>query len=219
MKRFFLLILLSIFFLGIAKGQNANRDGFFVELGIGCFVGNTPRTSISVADNVMNFKCLNGSAANFGFGGRLRIKSHWAYEFKLDTHIPFKNTIDNFVFRLLPMGVRYTSSEIWRNNSLYFHINLGGALSANSGIINGGNLEGFIDYDNVLYPDMQEEKIKGFEEKGKGIAYSVGVGANITTHFYMEGCFNAQVLFDCYSKNGNGMINYGVPTFILGYRF
>lgn len=214
-------MLMSILTIGIVKAQNANRSGFFMELGIGGFVGNTPRTSFSIEDNVMKYKCLNGTAADFGLGGRMRIKSHWAYEFKVDTQIPFKNMVDNLVIRLLPVGFRYTSSEILRNYSLYFHFNFGGVMSANNGIIVGGsygNLEGDKEYP-YLSNDVPEKKIRGFKKLGYGIGYSVGIGANITQHFYMEGSFNAQVLFDCYSRNGKGIMNYGIPTFILGYRF
>lgn len=75
-------------------------------------------------------------------------------------------------------------------------------------------------HDNIIYPNTEELKIryKDYEE-GFGVAYSLGIGANITTHFYAEACLNAQAMFDVFGKNGLGMANYGVIAFLLGYRF
>lgn len=212
MKKEILVLVMAILSIGIATAQNANHTGFFLEAGIGGLVGNTPRTNIiSVTDNVMYYKCLSGAAADFGLGRRTRMSNHWAYEFKVEATIPMSNTINTLVGRCL-FGFRYTSPEIWRNYSLYTHFDLGGAIVANRGIIMG--------HDNIIYPNTEELKIryKDYEE-GFGVAYSLGIGANITTHFYAEACLNAQAMFDVFGKNGLGMANYGVIAFLLGYRF
>ena len=78
MKRYVLLILVAILTSGISTAQHANRSGFFLEAGIGGLVGNTPRNSFSITDNVMYYKCLSGAAADFGLGARARMNNHWA---------------------------------------------------------------------------------------------------------------------------------------------
>lgn len=211
MKKVFLVLVMAILTSGIATAQNANRTGFFLEVGIGGLVGNTPRNSFSVTDNVMYYKCLSGAAADFGLGARLRMNNHWAYEFKAEATIPLVNPIHALVGRCLPLGFRYTSPEIWRNYSLYTHFNLGGAIVVNRGMMWGGG--------NILYPNTEDFNIKYNGEEGYGIAYSLGIGANITTHFYAEACLNAQAMFDVFGKEGIGMANYGMIAFLFGYRF
>lgn len=232
MKRFFLLTLLAIFMSGIASAQNANRNGFFLELGLGGLVGDTPRSSFSITENVLSYKCLAGAAGDFGLGGRFRMGNHWAYEFKIEAQIPFANPINALVGRVLPIGFRYTSLELWRNYSLYAHFNLGGAITVISGVVGRHNLvfnadneddlmkENFVNDAQIIFSNMPETYIKGYRgNEGYGISYSGGIGFNITTHLYLEGCMSAQALFSCYGKNGKGVINYGMVSCIIGYRF
>ncbi|MBD5358235.1 MAG: hypothetical protein HDR88_14795 [Bacteroides sp.] len=215
MKKFLIFILLWVTAIGSGMAQNANRSGFFLEAGIGGLVGDNVRTSISTTDNVMSYKCLSGMAGDFGLGYRLRFKRHWAYEVKAEGTIPFQDPIHALIGRFLPIGFRYTSGELWRNYSLYTHFNLGGAISVNGGKIGHDNLS-----NETLYPNMSDNKIKGYRYKeGYGAAYSLGVGINITTHFYAEACWDGQVLFDCYGKNGRGTLNGGMVAFVIGYRF
>lgn len=210
MKKILLFVLVAIISTGIATAQNANRHGFFLELGIGGLVGNTPRSSILITDNVVKYKCLTGAAADFGFGGRFRIGSHWAYEVKAEALIPFENPIYSFVGRALPVGFRYTSNEIWRNYSLYAHANLGGAIIVNRGI--------YREWGITFFPNTEEIKLKT-DGAGYGIAYSAGLGVNLTTHLYAEACYNGQAMFNCFGKNGMGMNNFGIIAFLVGYRF
>lgn len=227
-------MLLSILTSGIATAQNANRSGFFMELGIGGMVGDTPLSSISITDNVVYYKCLTGAAADFGLGGRFRFADHWAYEIKAEAQIPLDNPVNALVGRALPIGFRYISGELWRNYSIYAHINLGGAVSVNRGIIGRGNIDfnssdnkNIIDYikdhgweDGVLTPDLPTSDLKGYVGlEGYGVAYSLGIGVNITTHLYLEGCLNAQSIIGGYGKDGKGMLNYGNASCVIGYRF
>lgn len=200
---------------GITFAQNANRSGFLLELGVGGIVGSTPRTVIFIKDNQMSYNCLSGGAVNFGLGYRIRIVNNWAYEAKVEAQIPFGNPIQSLVGRALPIGFRYTTNEIWRNYSLFAHANIGGAL-----VINNGILDGYY-YDDKVTSTEQEIKINRREggKDGFGVAYSVGVGINLTNHFYIEGCFDGQAMFNCYGKNGKGYLNYGIFAFALGYRF
>lgn len=211
-----MLVLLAILTFGIGVAQNANRHGFFLEFGAGGLVGSTPRTSIFVEDNVVYYKCLSGAAIDLGFGGRFRISNNWAYEVKAEALMPLRGFINDEVFKFYPVGFRYTTSELWRNYSLFFHFNLGCALAPNRGLASGLTLGN----GHPLYPNTSEIKLKGYDgECGIGTAYSFGIGANITTHFYVEGCFNAQTIFNSYGKNGYGVLTYGVPAIVFGYRF
>ena len=213
MKKIFLFLVMAILSSGIAMAQNANRHGFFLELGIGGLVGDTPRSSISVTDNTVKYKCLSGGATDFGLGGRVRLGNHWAYEIKAEAQIPFANPIHSLVGRGLPIGFRYTSIEVWRNYSLYAHANVGGAIIVNRGMFYGNY--------NSIFPNTGELKLKrnGHGEEGYGISYSAGVGLNITTHIYAEACYNGQAMFDSFGKNGIGMNNFGIIAILFGYRF
>ena len=214
MKRFFVLTLLAVLISGIATAQNANRSGFFLEAGVGGLIGNTPRSSISTSNNVMYYKCLSGTAVDFGFGGRFRIGNHWAYELKIDIQSPLSSPYNNIIGRFLPVSFRYTSPEIYRNYSLYAHMNLGASIVANRGIIE------YESFDTTLFPNTPSEEIKGLKGNvGLGPAYSLGIGVNITTHVYLEAFCNGQAIIGAYGKNGNEFINYGLVGVLVGYRF
>lgn len=220
MKKLVLLIIVGILNCGITTAQNANRSGFFMELGIGGLVGNTPRTSISVVDNIVFSKCLSGSVVDFGLGARIRMSNHWSYEVKAESQIPLNNPVNALVGRFLPIGFRYTSSELWRNYSWYAHFDLGGAITVNRGVIGLGNIN--LD-DTVIGPSSTEADymdIKGYVGlEGYGTAYSLGIGVNLTTHLYIEGAFGGQMIFKGFGKNGLGLLNYGTVSGIVGYRF
>lgn len=173
-------------------------------------VGNTPRSSILINNNVVTYKCLSGVAADFGFGGRFRFNKHWAYEVKGEAQIPFANPIYSMSVRVLPVGFRYTSNEVWRNYSLYAHANLGGVIIVNRGV--------YERYGDTLFPKNEEIKLNS-QSSGYGIGYSVGIGVNLTTHLYAEACYNGQAFFNVFGKTGMGTNNFGIIAFLVGYRF
>lgn len=210
MKRFFLLMLLTILLSGIASAQNANRNGFFLEAGIGGLIGNTPRMSIEIVDNIVYNKCVYGTAADLALGGRFRIGNHWAYEVKAEGMIPLCDPINAIVGRFLPIGFRYTSGELWKNYSIYAHANIGGALTGLSGEIST--------LKDIIFPDATSIRLNNHDVRG-GASYSVGLGVNLNQHLYLEGCFNAQVMFDCFRKSNYSILHYGAPSFVVGYRF
>ena len=215
MKRFFVLTLLAVLISGIATAQNANRSGFFLEAGIGGLVGNTPRTSIFSTDNVLYYKTLSGAAVVLGFGGRFRIGNHWAYELKIDIQSPLSSPLNNMIGRFLPVSFRYTSTEIYRNYSLYAHMNLGASIVGNRGIIEWDSFD-----NETFYPNTPDKELNGFNGGvGIGPAYSLGIGVNITTHVYVEAFCNGQAIIGAYGKNGNEIINYGLVGILAGYRF
>lgn len=223
-KKLLFLMLMAIFSSEFAFGQNANRNGFFLELGAGGFVGCTPRTSIFTKDNVMYFNCLSGAAADFGVGGRFRINNHWAYEVKGEGQFAIGQSIKEVIGRFLPVGFRYTSIELWKNYSLYAHMNIGMAMTGKTGWIYDGNLNynSYFNWYGVLFPNMPSVNIEPATysmDIRLGLAYSIGVGVNLTTHLYLEGCMNAQAMFNCYGRNGKGLLHYGMVAGIIGYRF
>lgn len=215
----------------LALAQNANRSGFFLEAGIGGMIGDTPRTSLSITNNVMTYKCISGTVGDFGLGVRLKFANHWSYEIKAEGQFPFDKPLQALVGRFLPIGFRYTSGELWRNHSVYAHINLGAAITVNNGIIGNGNLHhsstDVIDMIKakhhgafVLFPNTPETEIIGYVgNEGYGVAYSAGVGVNLTNHFYIEGCLSAQSFFSSYGQNGKGTLTGGIVACVLGYRF
>ena len=208
MKKVLILLLLVILSVGVTKAQNANRNGFFLELGVGGLVGSTPRSSILVTDNIVKYKCLTGGASEVGLGARFRFANHWAYEIKAEAQFPFANPIHSLVGRVLPIGFRYTSVELYKNYSLYGHFNIGGAIVVNGGIC------------DELPVNMNEDKL-GYVDGGEryGAAYSLGLGINITTHLYIEAVFDGQVIFNSYGKTGLNTNNYGMVGCVVGYRF
>lgn len=215
MKKILLLLIMAFTAASATFAQNANRSGFFLEAGIGGTVGSTPRSSFSTTDNVFTFKCRSGMMVDFGLGYRLRFSPHWAYEFKVNAQSNPGNIINDFTGRALPVGFRYTSVEVWRNFSLYCHFNVGGAISASNGQVGWYGMDQMTD-------NMQDVEIKGFNGDGHeafGAAYSLGIGVNVTTHFYVEYCWDAQYMFSCYRKNGKGNLHWGMSGIVLGYRF
>lgn len=191
--------------------QNANRKGFYVEAGFGGLVGNSICRSVKVEDNTLQYKCLSGSVAEFDFGGRFRTSTHWAYEFKLGCQTTLSDPVYGLCFRILPLGFRYTSIEVWRNFSLYAHFNIGTSIGLNNGKMPR--------YSSILFPNTPFIDIDESSSSSIGLGYSIGIGANLTTHCYIELCYNAQALFDCIGDNGLGTVNGGLLGGTIGYRF
>lgn len=211
---------MAILVAGVATAQNANRHGFFLELGVGGIVGSTPRTGVSIVGNTVYSKCLSGAAADFGFGGRFRIKNHWAYEVKAEAQIPVNNPRYSLVGRIMPVGFRYTSSELWRNYSCYAHFNLGGALCVTRGNVTYNLRDNNAFVGNYFIDAPYEINIRNEGgEEGWGISYSVGTGINLTTHLYLEANYSSQVMFNSYRKHGHEILNYGIVAGVVGYRF
>lgn len=219
MNRLLVALLLLLGMAETLSAQNANRSGFFLEAGFGGTIGNTPRKGFFISNNrIMNLYNA-GPAVDFGLGYRFRTATHWAYEVKAEGQTCLSNPVNALVGRFLPVGFRYTSVEFWRNFSLYGHFNLGGAIAVNNGKISAYYRENIPT--SVLTPDMDDAAtINGFKgENAFGGAYSLGIGVNITTHFYAEACFNGQWMFGCWGRNGHGAYHWGMAGAILGYRF
>lgn len=211
MKRIFMLFMSVIMVGFFASAQNANRKGLFLEAGIGGLIGNTPRTTLSVNNNVVQYECLTGTALNLSCGRRSRINKHWTYELQCDFQIPFEKPSQNLILKILPLGFRYYSSEFFKNYSLYCHFNVGGAATFNSGVIS---------YIRDLNLNNPTEDVEHCDYSiGGGIAYLIGVGVNLTTRLYIEGRLSSQLIFNGFGKDGKGLLHYGMPAGVIGYRF
>lgn len=211
MKKLLILFVMLTASTALSLAQNANRSGFFLEAGAGATVGSTPRVSYTLTNNDFTFKCASGLSVDFGLGYRLRTSSHWAYEFKANAQSVTSYLKDSFVARALPVGFRYTSVEIWRNFSLYCHFNIGAALATNN-----GKIDPYSDLDI----SGNDTPIEGFKDQlGCGPACSLGIGINLTTHFYMEYCWDSQAVFNTCGNDGKGMHHWGMSGLVIGYRF
>lgn len=190
------------------KAQNANRSGFFIEAAVGGTIGETPRVAATFSENHdFSFTYAGGTAWNFAFGQRFRTSSHWAYELKAEVQSTVDHILPAAVGKFYPLGLRYTSPEVWRNFSIYVTGNLGGAIGTA-----GNELKEW-----TIYPgETQETKL--FDDACGGAAYSFGVGLNITNHFYAGFVCDGQYMFSQYRyKKSN--LNWGMVGFKLGYKF
>ncbi len=211
MKRSIFLIFVLFCMSFVSNAQNANRKGFFVEAGFGGLVGNSIRSSVKITNNTLQYKCLAGSLVEIGLGGRFRSGNHWAYEFKLGCQTNLSEPVYGMCFRILPVGFRYTSIEIWRNISLFSHFNVGTTIG-----LNNGKMPRVIP---TLFPETPFIDIEESTSCGVGLGYSLGIGANLTNHCYLELCYNAQALFNSIGNKGKGTVNGGLLGVSIGYRF
>lgn len=194
------------------KAQNANRSGFFLEAAVGGTIGDTPRVAATFSENHdFSFTYAGGTAWNFAFGQRFRTSNHFAYEVKAEVQSTVSNILPAAVCKFYPLGLRYTSPEVWRNFSIYATGSLGGAIGS------AGNYLKDVYYDSPLISG-QTKDIKFFDEVSGGAAYSVGLGVNITSHFYAGFLWDGQFMFNQY-RFDKGNRNWGMVGFKLGYKF
>lgn len=207
------MIALMMIMMGIPAvySQNANRKGFFLEAAFGGIVGKTPQTAFSVENNILRAHTLTGTAVSLAFGPRLRISKNFAYEIVFDIQAPLSAFDAQPTVKLLPISFRYISPELFRNYSLYGSFRLGGVL----GFKGEGNL------DHVTLPDMPKHDISlhsNVEPTG-GVAASLGVGVNVTTHFSAGLTWDMQYLIGQYRGFEKANCMWGMMGVRLGYRF
>ncbi len=111
MKKLLAIILLLLAGVTGAIAQNANRRGFFVEAGGVSYWGER-RLDATIGVDV-------------SLGYRVRIANHWAYEGRIGFDSPFKEFDLCYDIYFLPVGFRYTSSELVGNQSIYAFADLG----------------------------------------------------------------------------------------------
>lgn len=148
----------------VAFAQNANRNGFFIELGAGGFAFNPPvahesvnyipsSTTGGVPNSITRqdiLQYVGGVQLNAGLGYRYAFARSWAVELRAESLIDLD--IDLFLLKVMP-GVRYTTPELGKNISMYTALNAGVALNFDSSKLVGfaGNVELGINFTPKFY--------------------------------------------------------------------
>ena len=222
MKKVLLLLIFCVLAATAATAQNANRTGFFIEGAVGGTTGTTPRTSYGLDNGNLTLYHAHGTSVNLTFGFRVRISRYAAYEVTVEAQSPVDAIKTQPVFKAMPISFRFTTPEFWRNYSFYFNFRVGGALG-NKGLI----LEPtpwYSDYNHTNYNYITLGKdshndVSSFEEVCGGVAYQIGFGLNITTHFYAGFSWDAQYMFNQYRNTKAESLHWGMAGLRLGYRF
>ena len=218
MKKVLLILTFCLIAAAAAVAQNANRNGFFMEVAVGGTTGSTPQTSYGILDGNLTVFHAHGTSVNFTLGARRRISSYAAYEFALELQSPTDAFTTQPVAKLMPLSFRFTTPEFWRNFSFYINFRLGGAF---------GN-KGKLDYFDAYYPDPSDilvlrsderRDVALFEEVAGGAAYQLGFGVNLSNHFYAGFSWDAQYMFDQYRNGKAENLHWGMAGLLLGYRF
>lgn len=213
MKKIIPIIILLVACSTSNYAQNANRSGFFIEGGAGFLVGNPPIKKVIWKDNVLSAVKPSGPDINLGLGYRRASSRAFAWEVKTQFSIvpSAKNTMN---LAILP-GIRYTTTEIFSNTSLYFGLNVGFALGTESSFYAPG-----------MYPDQNWERSPDIYD-----FCSVGGKINLTAGFNVSSSFYAGLYFDYSIMNSqfgrleqleteNFDVNsWGSVGVRLGYRF
>lgn len=208
-----LLTLLALCAIVGASAQNANRKGFFVEVGVGGSVGDTPLMGLSMQGQDLLAHYAGGTVLNLAFGPRFRTGEYTAFDFRVEAQSNTSKITKSLVLKAMP-GIRITTGELFGNVSMYIALNVGGAM-ADSGCIYMYWEDEFISNDGTIYePGLYSDAIS------PGVAYSVGFGLNITTHFYGGFLWDAQYMINSTRDNlTRTNLHYGMAGLRLGYRF
>ncbi len=232
MKKLLTTLMLLLTGATAAVAQNANRSGVFVEAGVGLFTGQTPRTSVGrTMDDQFVYTVAKGCAIDLSAGYRLRFANHWAYEWRAGLEASPAHFNPFFNPKFFPIGFRYTSTELFRNSSLYAHANLGISFCPFGDPDDFGYVEGEDRWIDKMYNPLRPGETKCLEANWNyqcGIVYSLGIGLNITNHLYAGLTYDAQVNISRYYNayypgifhhSGHKSIYWGTIGLRIGYRF
>ncbi len=207
MKKLIIALLALVAFVG-ANAQNANRGGFFIEAGIGCTTGTSPRTALFMDGTSMMAKFAGGAAFDVQFGFRTKTSNHCAFDLRFGAMAPFNAVSSTPVFKLMP-GIRYTSTEIFGNMSIY------ATVAAGVGVSFSHDLP-----EDPVPSDGSELKFGfGDGEACFGASYTIAVGLNITNHFYAGPVWDAQYMIHQTRMEHEQNLHWGMFGIQLGYRF
>lgn len=206
MKKLIIALLCAVAALG-ATAQNANRSGFFIEAAIGGATGSTPRTSAYLDGNTLMAKFAGGTSFNIALGMRCKSGSHMAVDFRLEAQSPvsYVSSVPTGRFLIAP---RYISSELFGNMSIYGTVGIGGAVSFSYPL-----------YCTTLPAEGSCDYKMSHGEVSPGVAYMLGAGLNITTHFSVGFIWSSQFMFNQCRIHNNENLNWGMAGLQLGYRF
>lgn len=208
MKKVLIACLMVAFGFAAAWSQNANRKGFFLEGSIGGTTGTTPRVAVSFDNNTLLAHQAGGAAVSFGLGERYPISNYAAFEWAIEAMAPTGYISTSPVVRAHILGFRFYTNDFFGNMSGYFNFRLGVA-GASKGEMSD------IDPRNGEKIDLKVGD-SGFTG---GVAYSIGAGVNITTHFYAGFVWDAQYMFKQIRVRKPENLHWGMAALRLGYRF
>ncbi|MDE6301138.1 MAG: hypothetical protein K2M19_05440 [Muribaculaceae bacterium] len=147
MKRLIAIVISALIFAVSVTAQNANRKGFFAEIGVGASVGNMPVHEV-VQNNV--FKS-GGAALNGAVGYRIATSVKCAFDAKLLVGTTTKGSSTTLVVGPL-VGFRYFFYEFAGNKSLFVGGNIGTVYNDNFGSFGGAyQLLAGVNITNHLY--------------------------------------------------------------------
>ncbi len=171
MKKMIFMLLLAVLSVAGVSAQNANRSGFFLELGAGGFVINPPmlkvtttykQTGTSVPSTISGNDVIeyeNVLKYSFNMGYRFAKSRHWAMDCRLNCIFSDGMLDEMFVVGVM-YGVRYVSPELFRNFSLYGALSVGPMFRldkkdyvhyGNINLYGGANFELGCNLSNKLY--------------------------------------------------------------------
>lgn len=154
MKRLLTLIVAVLLAVTGLYAQNANRNGFFIELQGGAAFGEVLKYEPSSYSDYPSASCLKGGGVgSLDFGYRFATSSNFAVDFKLGAWSDFAEVGRTLQLRGMP-GFRWTSNDFGSNMSAYVAFNAGVGLSPTG------------------------------EEFGIYIPAEISVGLNFSQHFY-----------------------------------
>lgn len=176
MKRLLTLIAAVLLAVTGLYAQNANRNGFFIELQGGAAFGEVLKYEPGNSD-YPSASCLKGGGVgSLDFGYRFATSNHFAIDFKIGAWSNFAEAGRTLQLRGMP-GFRWTSNDFGSNMSAYLALNAGVGLSPAGG---------------------------GSGDLGLYIPVELSVGINFSQHFYGGVIFNYSALVsgEC-SDHGN----------------
>ncbi len=128
MKRLLTLIAAVLLAVTGLYAQNANRNGFFIELQGGAAFGEVLKYEPEIS-GYPSAPCLKGGGVgSLDFGYRFATSHNFAIDFKLGAWTDFADAGKTLQLRGLP-GIRWTSNDFGSNMSAYLALNAGVGLS------------------------------------------------------------------------------------------
>lgn len=188
--------------------QNANRNGIFLELGVGYSIGNTPMKSVFFSDGVLHCEYATAPGMYFDGGWRQAISTQSAVEGKVQFQFNFKDAGPTTMVKIMP-GYKY----FFRNNPLKnFYVGINAGLAIGSGVV-------FEEYSTIS--DKKYRGImacKAFNPLRCGFAYTAEAGFAFSRHAYIALSWEAQLLKQG-SPKGYALRNWGMLGLKVGYNF
>lgn len=184
-KKFFITIVVALFASVATWAQNANRSGFFLELGAGRYLTKAPLVDIVttykhsstgvpytvVREDIAKYENAYTVKMVGTLGYRYAFSLNWAADIR--TNFTFGGEQALMMLDLTP-GVRYTSPELFKNISLYCAANLG--------------LVWRLDYRYYV------------ENMKLGFCSSAEAGVNLTSQLYLGVFYNFFMIPECFTS-------------------